>query len=168
MIAFNAVIRIRGVNPFILVSRARVRSLRPNWRKPIPVIVRINRLAVPGWHVNLMPVGDGSFFLYLHGRMRASTRTAVGDRVRVEIEFDPAYRGGPQQPAPRWFMDALKSHPMASGSWRALPPSRKKELVRYLAGLKSAPARSRNLARALHVLSGGHGRFLGREWHHGS
>lgn len=167
-IAFGSTIQLRGVNPFVLVSRARVRSLRANWRKPLPVVVRLNGRATPVWRTNMMPAGDGSFYLYLHGAMRKTTGTAWGDRIRVELRFDPAYRGGPQQAAPRWFTESLRKNPEAEGGWRALSPSRKKEVVRYFNRLKSAGPRARNLTRVLHVLAGGRGRFLGREWHGGS
>ena len=42
----------------------------------------------------------------------------------------------------------------ASEAWDALIPSRKKEILRYFSWLKSAEARERNVARAIHVLSG--------------
>ena len=45
-LGFFAVIEIRGVNPFISVSAARARALKPGWRKPLPVLVRINRKPV--------------------------------------------------------------------------------------------------------------------------
>jgi hypothetical protein len=44
----------------------------------------------------MMPVGDGSVYLYLHGDIRKASGTAVGDRVRVEIEFDMGNKNGPQ------------------------------------------------------------------------
>jgi hypothetical protein len=34
VLAFNAVTRIRGVNPFILVSASRAGCIQPGWRKP--------------------------------------------------------------------------------------------------------------------------------------
>jgi hypothetical protein len=39
---FTAVIRIRGGNPFILVSASRATAIKPGWRKPLPVLVRVN------------------------------------------------------------------------------------------------------------------------------
>jgi hypothetical protein len=53
-------------------------------------------------------------------------------------------------------------------NWTALIPSRKKEILRYFAGLGSPDARARNLARALQVLAGESGRFMGRVWRNGS
>jgi Domain of unknown function (DUF1905)/Bacteriocin-protection, YdeI or OmpD-Associated len=165
---FSAVIKIRGVNPFIFVSASRAKAVKPGWRKPLPVLARINGKPRKAWRINMMPVGNGSFYLYLHGEIRKASGTAVGDRVRVEVDFDPGYRNGPQHPMPRWFKQALAGNPQAMKNWTALIPSRKKEILRYFAQLNSADARARNLTRALHVLSGQPARFMGRAWKYGS
>ena len=166
--SFNAVIKIRGVNPFILVSASRADAIKPGWRKALPVLVRLNGKPAKAWRINMMPLGDGSFYLYLHGDIRKASGTAVGDRVRVEIDFDPSYRNGPQHPMPAWFGQALAGNPQARKNWIALIPSRKKEILRYFSRLNSSEARARNLAKALHVLSGETGRFMGRAWRNGS
>jgi uncharacterized protein YdeI (YjbR/CyaY-like superfamily) len=49
-------------------------------------------------------------------------------------------------------------------AWNALSPSRKKEILRYFANLKSRDARERNIRRAVAVLSGSPERFMGRSW----
>ena len=165
---FSAIIKIRGVNPFILVSASRAKAIKPGWRKPLPVRVRINGKPGNAWRINMMPVGNGSFYLYLHGEIRKASGTVVGDRVRVEIDFDPGYRNGPRHPMPTWFKEALAGNPQAMKNWTALIPSRKKEILRYFSRLNSADARARNLARALHVLSGEPARFMGRGWKNGS
>src|SRR5689334_15219503 len=110
---FVAVIEIRGVNPFIHVSAAKANAVKPGWRKPLPVLVRINGEPDKAWRVNMMPVGDQSFYLYLHGDIRKASGTAVGDRVRVELEFDAGYKNGPQHPMPIWFQQALAENPPA-------------------------------------------------------
>ena len=115
-----------------------------------------------------MPVGDGSFYLYLHGDVRKASGTKVGDRVRVEVGIDSKYRNAPQHPVPSWFKAALPRNPQAMKDWEALIPRRKKEILRYFARLKSPEARERNLERALHVLSGRKGRFMGRGWNQGA
>lgn len=102
----------------------------------------------------MMPVGDDSFYLYLHGDVRKASHTKVGDRVTVAVSFDTAYKNGPMHPIPAWFRSALIRNPKARDAWEALIPSRKKEILRYFSWLKSPEARARNLARALHVLSG--------------
>jgi uncharacterized protein YdeI (YjbR/CyaY-like superfamily) len=67
-------------------------------------------------------------------------------------------------PMPSWFRAALAKNQKARKAWVALIPSRKKEILRYVSRLKSLEARFRNLARALQVLSGKGGRFMGRSW----
>jgi hypothetical protein len=167
-LSFTAVIKIRGVNPFILVSAVRANAIKPGWRKPLPVLVRIDGKPAKAWRINMMPIGDGSFYLYLHGDVRKASGTVVSDRVRVEIDFDPSYRNGPQHPMPAWFRQALAGNPQAMKNWIALIPSRKKEILRYFSRLNSSEARIRNAAKALHVLSGETGRFMGRTWKNGS
>jgi hypothetical protein len=167
-ICFDAVIEIQGVNPFVGVCSSQANALRPGWRKPLPVLVSINGQPTNPWRTNMMPDGNGNFYLYLHGSMRKTSGTALGDRVRVEIEFDASYRNGPQHPMPKWFKQALDGNPQARKNWTALIPSRKKEILRYFSQLVSVHARVRNLAQVLHVLSGQAGRFMGRDWKDGS
>jgi hypothetical protein len=164
---FASTIEIRDGNPYVPVSAARTQVLKPGWRRPLPVLVRINGKPAQAWRINMMPAGDGSFYLYLHGDVRKASGTTVGDRVRVDVWFDVAYRNGPMHPVPRWFKDALRGNSTAKRNWEALIPSRKKEMLRYFASLKSPEARARNLARALHVLSGRKGRFMARSWERG-
>ena len=85
---FTATIKILGVNPYVLVGAPRAKAFMPGWKKPLPVLVRVNGKPDAPWRINLMPVGDGSFYLYLHGNVRKPSGTKVGDRVGVEIEFD--------------------------------------------------------------------------------
>jgi len=167
-LAFRAVIEIRGVNPFILVSAFRANAIKRGWRKALPVLVRINGKPADAWRINMMPVGNGSFYLYVHGDLRKASGTTVGDRVRVEIDFDASYRNGPQHPVPPWFKLALVGNPQALKNWEALIPSRKKEMLRYFSRLNSPDARARNLSKAIKVLSGETGRFMARTWKNGS
>ena len=153
--------KITGINPYVLVSAARAKKLKPGWRKPMPVLVRINGKPEKGWKINMMPVGDGSFYLYLDGNVRKASGTGVGDKVEVEVEFDATYKGGPAE-LPAWFKSALNKSVVARKSWSALPPSRQKEIVRYLSGLKSKEAQERNLQKAMHMLEGKKGRWMGR------
>jgi hypothetical protein len=165
---FAAVIKIRNSNPYVLVSAARANTIKSGWRKPIPVLVRVNGKPERQWRINMMPVGSGDFFLYLHGDIRRASQTSVGDRVRIEINFDASYKNGPQHSMPMWFRRELAANHRAKKNWLALTPSRKKEILRSFSRLKSPAARARNLAGAMHVLSGAAGRFMGRTWADGS
>jgi len=160
---FSAVVKILGINPYVIVSAARAAKLRPG-RMAMPVRVRINGMPPKAWRINMMPRGDGSFYLYLHGVVRKVSGTKVGDRVEVEVELDREYRNGPMHPMPAEFRARLAKNLAAKRAWDELIPSRKKEVLRYFAGLKSEEARARNLERAMHVLSGNTARFMGREW----
>ena len=164
MIGFRGRIGIRGINPYVLVSAQLASLVKANWRRPMPVLVTVNGQPDPAWRINMMPVGDGDFYLYLHGQVRAASGTAVGDEVDVEIAFDDDYKGGPGDTIPSWFAEEFESNPAARSGWQKLPPSRQKEIVRYLSRLKSPEAQQRNTALALYVLGGGKGRFLARSW----
>ena len=157
-------IRRKGVNPFILVPPASIARLSPDWKRPMPVRFRVNAIPPVPWRLNLMPAGDGSFYLYLNGEVRSATRTKVGDPVEVELERDGEYRSGPAHPMPPELATGLQNRPGAARRWENLPPSLQKEVLRYLARLRSAEARERNVQRALRVLGGSRERFLGRLW----
>ena len=73
---FRAPIEIRGINPYVLVSAERAAKLKPDWRKPMPVRIQVNGKPDIPWRINMMPAGDGSFFLYLHGQVRKDFGTA--------------------------------------------------------------------------------------------
>ena len=165
---FQDTIQIRGINPYIAVSTSQAAALKPGWRKPLPVLLRINGKPSDACRTNMMPAGDGGFYLYLNGQVRSEAGVKVGDVVQVELEFDETYRNGPQHRMPSWFKQALKQSRPAQTNWDALTPSRKKEILRYFAGLKSADARARNLERAMRVLSGETDRFMARTWKDGA
>lgn len=160
----QTVILLNKINPYVLVDASRARRLKAGWKRPMPVLVQVNGEPKPPWRINMMPAGNGSFYLYLHGVVRKASRTAVGDRVEISISFDKNYRGGPMHEMPRAFANQLGTTPKAQTAWNRLPPSRKKEILRYFAMLKSDAARQRNVEKAIRVLSGSPERFLARDW----
>jgi hypothetical protein len=164
ILRFTSKIKIIGINPYVTVSAARVKKLKPGWRKPLPVLLRINGKPEKPWRINMMPMGNGSFYLYLHGNVRIASKTKVGDKVEVEIAFDEKYKNGPMHSMPKWFRSALSENPKTKKAWSKLIPSRKKEILRYFANLKSPEAQERNLKRAMRALSGSEERFMGRSW----
>ena len=128
---FKAVIKIIGINPYVLVSKARAGNLMPGWRKPLPVLVQINGMPETPWRINMMPVGNGSFYLYLHGDVRKASNTKVGDKVEVICRFDAEYKNGPMHEMPSWFRIPLYKNKKAKQNWESLTPSRQKEVLRY-------------------------------------
>jgi hypothetical protein len=164
---FTAKMEIIGINPYVLVSKDQAHQLKPDWRRPLPVLVQINSKPDQPWKINMVPVGDGTFYLYLHGDVRKASKTEVGDMVTVDVGFDEEYRNGPLTPLPDWFETALSANDTAVFNWNNLPPSRQKEVVRYLMNLKSQEAKDRNLVRVMQSLSGESTRFMGRDWKDG-
>ena len=164
---FRAQIELNKINPYVLVRPAQAARLKPGWRKPLPVNVRVDGEPAAGWRINMMPVGDGSFFLYLHAQVRKASGAKVGDVVSLTVGFDETYRSGPVDPMPRAFSAELRGNAAARKGWKALPPSRQKEILRYLVRLKSPEAQQRNVRKALHVLAGGKARFMARSWSDG-
>ena len=81
-------IEIVGANPFVLVSAGEASRLKQDWRRSMPVTFRVDERADDIAGVNLMPVGDGSFRLYLNGEIRRATEVGVGDVVTLDVEFD--------------------------------------------------------------------------------
>lgn len=165
---FKAKIEIYAANPYVLISKERAQKLRTDWKKPMPVTVQINGQPNPAWHINMMPTGDGSFYLYLHGSVRKASNTGVGDVVQVDVHFDAAYKGGPMHAMPIWFKEALDKNAVAKANWDALSPSRQKEVLRYFSWLKSDETKQRNLKKVMEVLSGKPGRFMARDWKNGA
>jgi hypothetical protein len=133
----------------------------------MPVLVKFNGSPDTPWRTNMMPVGGGEFYLYLHGGMRKAARVKVDDVVSVTLRFDDSYRNGPLHDSPEWFQEALEANPLATANWTKLAPSRQKEILRYFAALKSDQAKKRNLVQALRVLEGESDRFMGRDWSKG-
>jgi hypothetical protein len=163
-VTFSAPIEITGINPYVLVSPLDASTLRSGWRRPLPVLVRLNGEIEKSWRTNLMPRGDGAFYLYLHAEMRSTAGVGVGDTMTVELRVDDAYRGGPAHDLPVSFQAALNANSTAAANWQRLIPSRRKEILRYFAGLKSERALERNVDKALRVLGGESERFMARDW----
>jgi hypothetical protein len=161
---FRSRIGLNKINPYVLVDAKRAARLRRNWRKAMPVRVQVNGKPEAPWRINLMPVGDGTFYLYLHEQVRKAAGVDVGDLVRLSLDFDEDYKAGPTHAMPSWFGDELDRNPRAKRGWEDLTPSRRKEILRYFSGLKSPQAQQRNTRKALHVLGGGKARFMARSW----
>lgn len=167
-IKFQATIELRGINPYILVSAEQAAELAPGWRRPMPVLVQLNGGPSPAWPINMMPVGDGSFYLYLDNQIRKPTQTTVGDEVTVTLRFDTTYKAGPTDSMPEELATALSANAVAATNWEKLPPSRKKDVLRYLGRLQSSDVRQSNIVRLMFVLEGNEGRYLARTWKGGA
>lgn len=167
ILSFDSKILINGVNPYVKVLPEQAVSLKQNWRRPMPVIVRINEKPENGWRINMMPMGDGSFYLYLSGEVRKASGTKVDDIVNVQVEFDDEYKNGPLHAVPSLLQNALNQNDDMRNRWHELSPSRQKEVLRYIDNIKSEEIKAKNIERLLRILSGESDHFMGRDWING-
>lgn len=161
---FTAEIKITGINPYVWVSAARAQRIKRGWKRPMPVLVQVNGEPEEPWRINMMPAGNGGFYLYLAGVVRKASGTQVGDKVSVTVAFDDGYQNGPQHDMPADLAARLDADAVAMTAWNALTPSRQKEVLRYLASLKSDATKQRNIERVMRVLGGAKERFMARDW----
>ena len=154
---FRDTIDIIGVNPFVLPPEEVLQYLFAAAGKstgPIPVRGTLNGHPFTQTLVKF----SGKWRLYLNGPMRTAAGIDVGDEASVRIEFDPVKRGFAMR---KELKEALKNDPEAKKAFDALSPSRRLEIVRYIARLKSEEAVARNVERAIRFLKGKE-RFVGR------
>jgi hypothetical protein len=164
VLEFKADILINGVNPYVMINSEQASLLKENWRRPMPVFVKVNNKPDDGWRINMMPVGDGRFYLYLDGNARKASQSKVGDTVNVTVEFDALYRSGPVHAIPQLLQDALDRDSDIQARWEKLSPSRQKEVLRYLDKIKSEEIKIKNTERMINILLGNADHFMGRDW----
>ena len=91
----------------------------------------------------LVPVGGGRHRLFLNGAVRNAIGKGAGDPVEIRIRLDRSDRT-PETPAD--LREAL-AEDGASAAWEALAPSRRKELLVWLAGAKRDQTRAARIGR---------------------
>lgn len=156
--AFRARLEIIGVNPFVFVPKGILQKIFKQAGKdkgPIPVEGIINGKRYRQTLVRY----SGEWRLYVNTTMLPKSPQHVGEFVTVTISHDPTPRGA--RP-PMAFLMALKENNEARAVFDRLPASRKNEIVRYLANLKTIDSLEKNIKRAIGFLMGKE-RFVGRE-----
>src|SRR5258708_19863215 len=93
---FRAPIEIDKINPYVRGRPELAVRLRPNWRRPMPVRIQVNGKPDIPLRINLMPVGDGSFFLYLHCQGPKDLGTSLAPLLTLTLESDHTYKPGPR------------------------------------------------------------------------
>jgi hypothetical protein len=155
---FSAKIYKLGINPYVLLPSAILKKLFKDAGKgkgSIPVKLKINEQI---FIQNLVKY-SGKWRLYLNTPMRKTAGKDVGDIIEIDIEFDAAERITPMHPG---LEKALLQNKKAKKVFDELPPSRQKEILRYINFLKSEESVERNIKRAINFLSGNE-RFIGRD-----
>ncbi len=122
---------------------------------PIPVCGTLNGASYRQTLVKF----QGEWRLYINTTMLPDSPKRIGEWLQVTIEADTEERT--IKPHPQW-VQALQKNSKAKKVFDALPPSRKKEIVRYLANLKTEKSLATNVERAIGFLLG-QNRFIGRD-----
>jgi len=155
---FLAELEIIDGNPFVFVPEDILEEVfsQAGWSKgPIPIRGVLNERPFQQTLVRFR----GAWRLYVNMQMLTDSPRRIGECITVSIAYDPSDRT--INPHPKWVA-ALKGDEEAQRVFDGLSPSRRKEIVRYIAGLKTEESVERNVRRALDFLHG-NGRFVGRE-----
>lgn len=158
MQTFTAQIGIIGVNPYVLLPPSLLQDVMKAAEKdkgPIPVRLRINDKAFTQTLVKFA----GEWRLYLNMPMRRTAGKDVGDEITLAVAYDGEERKTALHPQ---LQKALRLNKEAKQKFESLPPSRQKEIARYINNLKSEEAVDRNVQRAIDFLLGRQ-RFIGRD-----
>lgn len=156
--SFQATLDIIGVNPFVFVPAPILAAIFQKAGKekgPIPVHGTVNGDA----YTQTLVKFAAEWRLYINMVMLKNSPQRVGELLEITIAFDGRDRS--IIPHPKWVA-ALAENDAASAVFETLPPSRQKEIVRYIANLKNEDAVDRNIERALDFLLGKE-RFVGRD-----
>lgn len=157
-IKFKAAIHIIGINPFVFVPAKILKAIFIQAGKDkghIPIKGAINSKPYKQTLVRY----SGEWRLYINTTMLKKSPKRIGELVEITVSFDSESREIEMPPA---FAKALKANKEAALVFEKLTPSRKKEIVRYLANLKTTESLERNIVKAIRFLTGKE-KFAGRE-----
>jgi len=155
---FSAKLEIIGINPFVFVPEDILEALIQKAGKhsgKIPICGKLND--VP--YTQTLVKYQGAWRLYVNTVMLKNSPKRIGEEVNITVDFDPVSREEKIHPD---LAKALNNHPEQKKVFDGLPPSRKKEIVRYIGRLKSEESRKKNIEKAINFLKGKE-RFIGRD-----
>jgi hypothetical protein len=102
---------------------------------------------------------SGECRLYINTTMLSNSPKRIGESVEVTVQFDTSERTIAPHPK---FIKALSKHKDAKETFDNLPPSRQKEIIRYISNLKTEESVMINIEKAIGFLLGKN-RFVGRD-----
>lgn len=157
MKSFSAEIFMIGINPYVLLPDNILQYLFKKAGKEkgyIPVYLIISKQKF----IQHLVKYAGNWRLYLNTPMRKAAGKDVGDIINIKIDYDANERITPMH---KKFQSALYKNKKAKEKFESLPPSRQKEILRYLNNLKTEETLQKNILRAINFLNGKEN-FVGR------
>lgn len=145
---FTAIIYKIGINPVVDPPNKVLLAIFKKAERskgPIPVRGKLNGAEF----IQTLVKFQGSWRLYINGPMLKDSGLAVGDTARIEIEFDSRSR---EVAMPKELVAALKNDEKAKAAFDDLSPSRRKEISKYIGGLKTAESVAKNIDRVIRHL----------------
>lgn len=158
MYKFRAEIEIIGINPFVYVPNNILLQIFEQAGKSkghIPIKGTINNKSYKQTLVKY----SGEWRLYINTSILKNSPKRIGEVIDITVNFDPESR---EIETPENFTKALDKNEEAKTVFNNLSVSKKIEIVRYLANLKTEEAREKNIHRAINFLLGKE-RFVGRD-----
>ena len=155
---FTATLKITGINPFVSVPEQILADIFEQAGKEkghIPVCGDVNGKA----YIQTLVKYKGEWTLYINTTMLKDSPKRFGEEMEISIAFDP--RDRTLTPHPR-LLKALNENKAAKNVFDKLPPSRQKEIVRYISFLKTEESITKNITKAIGFLNGKN-RFIGRD-----
>ncbi|MBP7966976.1 GNAT family N-acetyltransferase [Candidatus Woesebacteria bacterium] len=154
---FQATIKKIGVNPYVSVPQHILDSIFIEHKKntgPIPICGFINSLPYKQTLVKF----QGEWRLYINTKMLKNSPQRIGEQINLSVTYDTTPRIIAMHPM---LEDALIANSEAKKIFNSLSPSHQKEIVRYIANLKSEEKVNLNVQKAIGYLLGKN-RFVGR------
>lgn len=155
---FNAKLKIIGINPYVDVPDEVLSDLFKQAGKstsPIPIRGVVDEKPYQQTLVKYR----GAWRLYVNTTMLDNSPRRIGEVITISLAHDPVSRE--PEPHPELVL-ALNENPEASSVYESLPASLRKEIIRYIANLKTDSSREKNVKRAIAFLLGKE-RFIGRD-----
>lgn len=155
---FKAEIQIIFVNPFVFVPDDILQQIFLQAGKDIGHIPINGTINEKPYKQTLVKY-NGEWRLYINTSMLKNSPKRIGETIDITIAFDPESR---DILPPKKFVKALEENEDAKTVFDGLSASRKLEIVRYLARLKTEEILEKNIKRAINFLLGKE-RFVGRD-----
>lgn len=158
MEVFKAEIKLLGINPFVFVPKTILKKIFDQSGKTkghIPIRGKVNN----NNYIQTLVRYKGEWRLYINTKMLKNSPKRIGEEITISVEFDPSDRT--ITPHPR-LINALNENKVAKKVFDNLPPSRQKEIVRYISFLKSEESISNNIKKIIGFLKG-ENNYLGRK-----
>jgi hypothetical protein len=139
VLSFRAQIQIAGVNPYVEVP-AEVSAALAEYARARRIRVE-GRLNGVEFQATLVPVRDGGHRLYVPGGLRTAAGVGVGEIVDFQVEG----RVPDDVRPPEDLAAALAARPPSAEMFAGLPPSHRRELIRWLEDARTEATRQRRM-----------------------